>query len=130
MKTSLFTMLFILLGCFSFSQDKVHSIDLDQITEVTAYIQSSDLTIKEINYDENNDVKKIRDFLRTTAFKYATGSDEATTADKTDWKVKLTFKGQRDQIYFFKNHAFIGKTTFLIPEGTTEDLLKIIHKEY
>jgi hypothetical protein len=128
MKNSLFTLLFLLAGCFSFSQDKIHSIDLDQITEVKAFIQSSDLTIKEMIIDDKDDVKKIRDFLRKTEFKYATGSDVTIAGDDSDWKVKLSFKGQRDQMYFFKDHAFIGKSTFLIPEGTTEKLLKIINK--
>jgi trimethylamine:corrinoid methyltransferase-like protein len=122
-------MLFLFTGCFSFSQDKVHSIDLDQITEVTAFVQSSDLTIKEVSFDEIDDVKKIRDFLRKTEFRYATGSDVTDIGDESDWKVKLTFKGQRDQMYFFKKHAFIGKSTFLIKDGTTENLLKIMNKE-
>ena len=121
-------MLFLLMPCFSFSQDKVHSIDLDQITEVTAFIQSSNLTIKEISFDEKADVKKIRDFLGKTEFKYTTGSDVSITGDEAEWKVKLIFNGQRDQMYFFKSHAFIGKSTFLIPEGSTEKLLKIINK--
>ena len=128
MKNSLITMLILLTGCFSFAQDKIHSISLDEITEVTAYLQTSDLAIKELSFDDKADVKKIVDFLRETEFTYATGSDLDVIQDTSDWKVKLTFKGQRDQMYFFEDHAFIGKSTFLIPGGTTEKLLKIINK--
>jgi len=121
-------MLFLLTACISFTQDKIHSIKLDEITEVTAYLQTSDLPIKEIIFDDKADVKKIVDFLRQTEFTYATGSGLTGIDGDSDWKVRLTFKGQRDEMYFFEDHAFIGKSTFLIPEGTTKELLKIIRK--
>ena len=127
MKNSLIAMLILLTGCTSFTQDKIHSIDLEKITQVTAYLQSSDLPISEIIFDDEADVKKIVDFLRETEFTYATGSDLPVIDGGSEWKVKLTFKGQRDEMYFFEDHAFIGKSTFLIPEGTTKRLLKIIH---
>ena len=128
MRNVLITMLILLTGCFAFTQDKVHSITLDDITEVKAFIQTSDQAIKEVIFDDKTDVNKVVDFLRETEFKYATSSDIKTIDNESEWKVKLTFKGQRDEMYFFDDHAFIGKSTFLIPDGTTKKLLKIIHK--
>lgn len=128
MKYSIITMLFIIAGWISFSQDKIHSIKLDEITEVTAYLQNADLVIKKIIFDEKAEVKQIVDFLRKTEFTYATMSDLKTIDGESDWKVKLSFKGQRDQMYFFEDHAFIGKSTFLIPDGSTDELVLIIQK--
>lgn len=119
-------MLFLLTGCFVFSQDKVHSINLDEITEVVAFVQISDEAINEMSINEKPDVDKIVDFLRTTDFKYVSGYEIASIDERSAWKVKLTFKAQRDEMYFFEEHAFIGKSTFLIPTGTTKKLLKLI----
>jgi hypothetical protein len=119
-------MLFLLTGCYSHTQDQVHSIDLGKITEINVFYLNENHQIEEVTFTDKDDVKEIVDFLRKTEFKQVMNSDLKDRYGGAEWSVKLAFKGQRDQMYFFDDRAFIGKSTFLIADGVTSTLLDII----
>lgn len=119
-------MLFLLAGCFSDSQDQIHSIDLGKITEINVFFLNANHRIEEVIFTEKDDVREIIDFLRKTEFTQVMNSDLKSREGDAEWSVKLVFKGQRDEIYFFEGNAFIGKSTFLIPDGCTKELLEMI----
>jgi len=39
---------------------------------------------------------------------------------------KMIFQGQRDQVYLFRNHAFIGKSDFQIDSSVIHEFEKLL----
>lgn len=75
------------------------------------------------------DAEKMNDivsYLKKTSFTHISEVDPEKVKLDGDWKVRLVFDGLRDQIFLFDQHAFVGKTTYVIGEGVAEKLITML----
>jgi len=66
--------------------------------------------------------------LKNVDFRELDGNSIDTEVQTNNWKCKVVFQGQRDQVYLYKNTACIGKTSFLIDGNVIEDFRKQVKK--
>ena len=121
----------IVFSCFNmnvFSQNRLHNWDLSAISSIQIEIQNEDSKIDVKLYNDQDDIDKIMVFLLKVDFNaYDSNKDEKKS--KGNWHYRLTFKGQRDQIYLFTDYAFIGKSIYMIDDtivGDFKDLIELI----
>ena len=126
MKNLLFVFLFSFIGYCSVSQEKIHSIDLNKISEINAEIKSADGEIHKLICRDQKQLEVIINFLRKTEFSPTADAKVETRNAQEEWEIHLTFKGQMDHMYFFKDFVFIGKSTFFIGSKVSGQLLKKI----
>lgn len=127
MKTHIF--LFLISLCLSmngFSQNRIHGWEIDKITSIRIEFTSPDNDIKIHTFNTKQDIDKIMSFLKNVDFRELNGKITDTDKQKNYLRSKIVFQGQRDQVYLFKNSAFIGKTSFLIDDKVIEDFCTMI----
>lgn len=107
------------------SQNRMANWDLEKITSIQVEIKAGNGKIDRKVFDEKQRIEEIMNFLKEVDFKEFTDSD-ARDFDSAEWKYKIVFTGHRDQVYLFKNYAFIGKTTFFINKDVIKDFRKLI----
>ena len=118
----------IVFSCFYmnvFSQNRLHTWDLSAISSIQIDIQTEDSKIDVKLYNDQEDIDKIMSFLLKVDF-HAYNSNEDSGKIKGDWQFRLTFKGQRDQIYLFNDYAFIGKSIYMIDDIVVKDFKDLI----
>jgi len=108
-----------------FSQNRLHTWDLSAISSIQIDIQTEDSKIDVKLYNDQEDIDKIMSFLLKVDF-HAYNSNEDSGKIKGDWQFRLTFKGQRDQIYLFNDYAFIGKSIYMIDDIVVKDFKDLI----
>jgi len=115
MKTLVFVFLIIsYIDMNGFSQNRIHGWDIEKITSIKVEFTSSN-NEKEIQIlDTRQDMDKVISFLKNVDFRELGDSNPDVPEQNNSLRYKIVFEGQRDQVYLFKNSAFIGKTSFLI----------------
>ena len=109
-----------------FSQNRICGWETDKITSVAIEFTHPDQEKKMNIFNLQHDIDSIIFFLKEVEFRSFDRSSTGSPDLKDDLECKITFQGQRDQVYLFRHHAFIGKTSFLIDPGVFEDFESLI----
>ena len=129
MKLNLLVYLIIFcLGVDGYSQNRIQEWDIEKITSIQIEFSLSNNEQEITIFDTAEDIDKIISFLKNVEFKEFVNSNINTLEKVNDKSYKIVFKGQRDQVYLFKNFAFIGKTRFIIDKKVIEDFGKLINQ--
>jgi len=116
------------LGVDGSSQNRIQEWDIEKITSIEIEFSSSDNEQDITIFDTAEDIDTIISFLKNVEFKEFVNSNINTLEELNDKSYKIVFQGQRDQVYLFKNFAFIGKTRFIIDKKVIEDFGKLINQ--
>ena len=129
MKTLIFVFLIILCSSMNgFSQNRIHGWEIEKITSIQVEFTSpiNEIEIQILNTKQ--DIDKIISFLKNVEFRELGGSDIYAQEQTNNWRCKIIFQGQRDQVFLFQNSACIGKTTFLIDSNVIGDFRNLIEE--
>jgi len=110
------------------TQNRIHGWDTDKITSVQVELTSPDDKIETHIFQTKQDIDTIITFLKNVDFRALEGNRIDTDTQMTNWRSKIIFRGQRDQVYLYKKSGCIGKTSFLI-DGNVIDDFRIVLKE-
>ena len=109
-----------------FSQNRINEWDIEKITSIQVESKAGNGKVEMIGFEGISVIDTLISFLKHVDFKPV----EDITFDKNkvlnQWKYKMTFQGQRDQILFCKDYATIGKTIFSIDRRVIKDLKMLI----
>ena len=67
-------------------------------------------------------------FLKKVDFRELNSSNLDSLDENHDLEYKISFQGQRDQVYLLKHSACIGKTSFIIDQDVTDDFGMLIRE--
>jgi len=139
MKTSLLTksdnkmktlVLVILIGIYStingYTQNRIHGWDTEKITSVRIELTSPDDETDIHIYNAKQDIDTIISFLKKVDFRELDGNSIDTEAQLKNWRSRIIFQGQRDQVYLYDKSACIGKTSFLINRNVINDFRNML----
>jgi hypothetical protein len=127
MKTAL-----LIIAFFSFtfmngySQNRINEWDIERITSIQVESKAGNGKVEMIGFDRISVIDTLISFLKLVDFKPVEGITFDKNKALNQWKYKMTFQGQRDQILFCKDYATIGKTIFSIDRRVIKDLKKLI----
>lgn len=115
MKSILIAVLMVLpLHLNVFSQNRICGWETEKITSIEIEFTFPN-NETEINvFNDRSEMNTILSFLKNVEFRTLDNSNMDVLKQGNDLKWKISFQGQRDQVYLFKNFAHIGKTTFII----------------
>ncbi|MFC2110918.1 hypothetical protein ACFLQ5_00545 [Bacteroidota bacterium] len=111
-----------------FAQNRISTWDTEKITSIQVEFKTISNEKKLEIFNTKQEIDKIISFLKAVEFKEFGDSNIDIQKNKNNWKYKIIFEGQRDQIYLFDNFAFIGKTSFLIENKVIDDFKKLIEE--
>jgi hypothetical protein len=107
-----------------FSQNRIHGWDIEKITSIQVELTSPDDESEIHIFNTKQDIATIISFLKNVDFRELNGNSIDAEVQKNNWKCKIVFQGQRDQVYLYKKSGCVGKTSFLIDDNVIEDYLK------
>ena len=129
MKTSAILFLAVFLsGLNSQAQNRIHGWDIDKISSITVELTSPANETNILVFNSRQDIESIMTFLKNVEFRELNGSSLDPEDQKSNWKSKIVFHGQRDQVYLYKNSASIGKTSFLIDHDVIDEFRTILEQ--
>ncbi len=109
-----------------FSQNRIWGWETEKITSIEVEFTSPN-NEKEINvFNASHDMDKIISFLKKVDFRELNSSNIDSLKQNHYPEYKISFQGQRDQVYLFTHSAFIGKTSFLINQNVIKDFETLI----
>ena len=117
--------LFIMTSAIS--QTKLNKWDIEKIPSIKIEIQTPDFKIKTAEFSEKEQIEKIMTYLLAVEFKSPEGSDINFDEKKYEWRYRIICEGQRDQVYLFKEFAFIGKSTYVVDKAVLKDFKKLVN---
>ena len=129
MKTLVFV--FLISFCSSmngFAQNRIHGWEIEKITSVRVELTSPNDETEIHIFNTKQAIDTIISFLKNVDFRELEGNSIDTEEQMNNWRCKIIFRGQRDQVYLYKKSGCIGKTSFLIDNNVVEDF-RIIVKE-
>ena len=115
-------------GTFGYSQNRIHNWEIEKITSIQIEIKSSNNEKAVKLLKTRQEIDLVMSFLKNVEFSDLNGSSAKSRENKGEWRFKIIFQGQRDQVWLFDNFAFIGKTTFLIDKNVVRDFSKLLEK--
>ncbi len=127
MKTTTFAstlLVMILMSCNG--QHRLEHWKTNKISSIQMDIKQSDGNTDIILILDQSEIKKVMDFLLRTTFEPYAEEPLKELPSKDQWAIRLIFEDQRDQIFLFEEHAFIGKSTYLINKSVVKDFKKLI----
>lgn len=129
MKTFITSTVFLLLVQLTlFSQNRICGWDTEKITSIEVEYSGPD-QVKELHQiSDQKDMDMILSFLKKVEFRELTSSNLNSLEDDHKMEYKISFKGQRDQVYLYPQSACIGKTSFLIQQGVVKDFADLLKK--
>jgi len=116
---ALVLMVIILMSCND--QHRLEHWNIDKITSIQVDVKQSDGIISMMLIDDQSEIKRVMDFLLRTEFEPSADESIKEISTKDKWAIRLILKGQRDQIFLYKDHAFIGKSNYLIDKDVLRD---------
>jgi len=97
-----------------------------EIPSIEITINKPDGNTSFLEITDKTEIKKIMDFLFNTRFEpYSSESPKAQSL-QDQWRVRLIFEGQQDQIFLYEDHALIGKSIYFIDKEVLENFMKLI----
>jgi len=112
----------------TFSQNRISTWEIEKITSIQVEFKTTSNVKKIETFKTKLEIDEIMSFLISLEFKDFGDSEIDKQGERDNWKYKIDFEGQRDQVYLFENFAFIGKSSFLIDRGVIEDFRKVIEE--
>lgn len=127
MKTKTISLMILLgLQISVFSQNRISGWDSEKITSIKVEFTHTDHQ-NEINiFDARSDMDKILSFLKNVDFRSLNSSNKDSLDIHNEQEYKISFTGQRDQVYLQRHSASIGKTSFLINQNVIKDFRILI----
>ena len=127
------TLVFVFLISFypslnGFSQNRIHGWEIEKITSIQIELTAPDDETKNLIFNSKQDIDKIISFLKNVDFRTLDGNNIDTEEQLNNWRCKIIFQGQRDQVYLYKKSGCIGKTSFLIDNNVIDDFRTLIKK--
>ena len=125
------TIVFVIISFCSiktFSQNRISTWDIEKITSIQVEFKTTSNEKKIEIFKTELEIDRIMSFFISVEFKDLGDSEIDKQGERDNWKFKIDFEGQRDQIYLFENIAFIGRSSFLIDSGVIEDFRKVIEE--
>lgn len=111
-----------------FSQNRICGWETEKITSIEVEFTSSN-NKKEINvFNASHDMDKIISFLKNVDFRELNSSNLDSLEENHDLEYRISFQGQRDQVYLQKYSACIGKTSFIINQNVIQDFATLIQE--
>jgi hypothetical protein len=112
-----------------FPQNRICGWETEKITSVEVEFTSPN-NEKEINvFNARHDMDTIISFLKNVDFRTLNSSNlDSLEQNDDDLEYKISFQGQRDQVYLLKHSACIGKTSFLIDQNVIQDFDTLIQE--
>ena len=111
-----------------FAQNRIHGWNIEKITSIQVELTSPDDESEIHIFNTKQDIETIISFLKDVDFRDLEGNSIDTDEQMNNWRCKIIFRGQRDQVYLYKKSGSIGKTSFLIDDNVIKDF-RIIVKE-
>jgi hypothetical protein len=108
----------------SFSQNRIHGWDIKKITSVKIDFNTNEKLDATHLFNTRKDINAIISFLKEVDFRKFTKSEERPESSKH--YCVLYFRGQRNQVYLFKNFALIGKTAFKTDMKVLQEFQKFV----
>ena len=129
MKTLAFTFLIIVYSSMNgFAQNRIHGWEIEKITSIQVELTSPENETEIHVFNTRQDIDTIISFLKNVEFRDLDGNSIDTEEQMNNWRCKIIFQGQRDQVYLNKNSACIGKTSFLIDKNVIDDFRIIVNE--
>lgn len=122
---------FLIIFCSAmngFAQNRIYGWDIEKITSINVELTSPDDEAEVHIYNTKQDMNTIISFLKSVDFMELNVNSIDADVQANNWRCKIVFQGQRDQVYLYKQSACIGKTSFLIDSEVIEDFRKLVKK--
>ena len=127
MKTLVFV---ILIGICStingYAQNRIHGWETEKIISIRIELTSPDDETGIHIFNTKQDIDTIISFLKKVDFRELDGNSLDTEEQLNNWRSRIIFQGQRDQVYLFEKSACIGKTSFLINRNVINDFRNMV----
>ena len=129
MKTIILSIILVSLFQFhALSQNRICGWDTEKITSIEVEFTSPN-NEKDVNvFNDSRDLDAIISFLKNVNFRDLNSSNMDSLKLNDEREYKISFKGQRDQVYLLKHSACIGKTSFLINKDVIRDFDSLIQE--
>lgn len=122
MKTMIISTLFLLfLQMALFSQNRICGWDTEKITAIEVEYSFPDHEKEAYLFNASDDMDRIISFLKNVDFRELNSSNLDSLEENHPCAYRISFQGQRDQVYLYKHSACIGKTSFLINQDVIRD---------
>jgi hypothetical protein len=108
------------------SQNRINSWEIDKITSIQVDFKAAGDEERIELFTDENGINEIISFLKSVEFKDLKNSNIDIQGERNNWIYKIFFQGQRDQVFLFKDFAFIGRTCYLIDNKVIEDFGELI----
>ena len=109
-----------------FAQNRIHGWNIEKITSIQVELTSPNDETEVHIFSSKKDIDTIISFLKNVDFRELDGNSIDTEEQMNNWRSKIVFQGQRDQVYLNKNSACIGKTSFIIDKNVIEDFRTMV----
>ncbi|GAP44376.1 hypothetical protein TBC1_12180 [Lentimicrobium saccharophilum] len=122
MKALVFVFLIIFYsGMNGIAQNRIQGWNTEKITSIQVELTSPDSETEIYIFNTKQDIDTIISFLKNIDFRELNGNSIDAEVQKNNWKCKIVFQGQRDQVYLYKKSGCVGKTSFLIDDNVIEN---------
>jgi len=106
-----FCSLSFLAGCSSKKEVHPRLKKLVDIRSIHIWSEHSDASSPEKSIDDKEKIEQVISFIKDVEYKSISSADRDNDGSSDYWKFRLSFDGWRDEIHYFENHAFLGKST-------------------
>jgi hypothetical protein len=121
-------LLFFGLQISVFSQNRICEWETEKISAITVEFTATAHLKEMTTFDKRSEIDKIMTFLKNVDFRVLNSSNRDSLDIKNDKEYRISFKGQRDQVYLRTHSACIGKTSFLINPDVTMNFSALIRE--
>jgi len=129
MKTLITSIVFFLLLQISvFAQNRICGWDTEKISSIEVRFTSPDIEKDTNVFNAKSDMDAIISFLKKVEFRELNSSNLDSLDQDNDSGYKISFQGQRDQVYLLNHSASIGKTSFIIDQNVIKDFTGLIQE--
>ena len=100
----------------------------DSLNHVTIYTYNTAGEPESKTINDCKQIKQILDFLQGMDLTTLATSDTLYPPDRDAWLFHMTLNEHSNQVYFFENRAFVGKTVYRITPTTVEGFRSLYDK--
>jgi len=111
-----------------FSQNRICEWDTEKISSVSIKFSYKNEEKVKSSFNKTFEINEILNFFKKVEFRPVDSSNRDLLMLSGDEEYKISFSGQRDQVYLQSNTASIGKTSFLIDPSVIKDFSALIQE--
>ncbi|MFH1051534.1 MAG: hypothetical protein V1779_11480 [bacterium] len=108
------------------SQNRINSWDIGKISLIQIEIRTNDEKIDTLKIDNRKRIDSIFTFLKQIDFKTIESKEIDKNQILKHWWFRVSFVGNREQIWFCDEFATIGKTLFSIDRNVIRKFKKLV----